>query len=68
MSKRCAICDKTKLFGNKVTFSHRKSSRSWSANIRKVRVLVNGSPRKINVCTTCLKSGFVERPSFTLAD
>jgi len=43
MSKRCAICDKTKLFGNKVTFSHRKSSRSWGANIRKVRVVVDGS-------------------------
>ena len=67
MSKRCAICDKTKLFGNKVTFSHRKSSRSWGANIRKVRVVVDGSVKKINVCTTCLKSGFVERPSFTSA-
>jgi ribosomal protein L28 len=68
MSKRCAICDKTKLFGNKVTFSHRKSSRSWGANIRKVRVVVDGSVKKINVCTTCLKSGFVERPSFTSAE
>lgn len=64
MSKRCEICDKTKLFGNKVTFSNRKSSRSWAPNIRKVKAVVNGSTKKINVCTTCLKSGFVERPSF----
>lgn len=64
MSKRCEICDKTKLFGNKVTFSNRKSSRSWAPNIRKVRAVVNGRTKKINVCTTCLKSGFVERPSF----
>ena len=49
MSKRCAICDKTKLFGNKVTFSNRKSSRSWGANIRKVRVVVDGSVKRINV-------------------
>ena len=61
MSKRCAICDKTKLFGNKVTFSHRKS-------IRKVRVVVDGSVKRINDCTTCLKSGIVERPSFTSAE
>ena len=64
MSKRCAICDKSKLFGNKVTFSNRKSSRAWAPNVRKVRVVVDGTTKKINVCTTCLKSGFVQRPSF----
>lgn len=68
MSKRCAICDKTKLFGNKVTFSNRKNRRSWAANIRKVRVVIDGTPQRINVCTTCLKSGFVQRPSFNSAE
>ena len=58
MSKRCVVCDKTKVFGNKVTFSNRKSSRSWSANVRKVRVVIDGTTKKVNVCTTCLKSGF----------
>lgn len=68
MSKRCIICDKTKLFVNKVTFSHRKSSRAWSANIKKVKVVVDGTVKRVNVCTTCLKSGFVQRPSFSSAE
>lgn len=61
MSKRCEICDKSKVFGNQVSFSHRKSRRSWSPNIRRVRAIVNGGTKRINVCTKCLKSGKVER-------
>lgn len=61
MSKICEVCGKKKVFGNKVTFSHRRSNRSWSPNIRKVRAVVNGSVKRVNVCTRCLRSGSVER-------
>ncbi len=61
MSKRCEICDKSRVFGNQVSFSHRKSRRSWSPNIQRVRAVVNGTTKRINVCTKCLKSGKVER-------
>ncbi len=61
MSKRCEICDKSKLFGNQVSFSHRKSRRSWSPNIQRVKAVVDGTTKRINVCTKCLKSGKVER-------
>lgn len=61
MSKRCEICDKKRVFGNQVSFSHRKSRRSWSPNIQRVKAVVNGATRKMNVCTKCLKSGKVER-------
>ena len=61
MAKRCDICQKGKQFGNKISFSERKSKRSWSPNIRRVKAVVNGSPKKINVCTRCLRSGYVER-------
>lgn len=61
MSKRCEICDKTKVFGNQVSFSHRKSRRTWSPNIQRVRAVVNGATKRINVCTKCLRSGKVER-------
>ncbi|MDO5689714.1 MAG: 50S ribosomal protein L28 [Tissierellia bacterium] len=62
MSRTCDVCGKTKTFGNKITFSHRKINRSWAPNIRRVRALVNGSVKRINVCTRCLKSGRVTRP------
>lgn len=61
MSKKCDICGKGKVFGNNVTFSNKKSSRSWSPNVRKVKAIVNGAPKRINVCTRCLRSGKVER-------
>lgn len=61
MSKICEICGKSKQFGVRQTFK-RRINRSWSPNIRKVRALVDGSPKRINVCSKCLKSGRVERP------
>lgn len=61
MSKKCEVCGKAKVFGNKVTFSHRKSNRSWSPNIRKVKAVVNGTPKRVMVCTRCLRSGLVQR-------
>lgn len=61
MSKKCEICGKQKVFGNSISFSHSRSNRSWSPNIRRVRAIVNGSTKRINVCTRCLRSGKVER-------
>ncbi|HLR21371.1 MAG TPA: 50S ribosomal protein L28 [Tissierellaceae bacterium] len=61
MARRCEVCDKGKVFGNKVSFSNIKSNRSWKPNIRKVRAIVDGSVKRINVCTKCLKSGYVKR-------
>ncbi|WP_297392674.1 50S ribosomal protein L28 [uncultured Peptoniphilus sp.] len=61
MAKRCEICGKEKTFGNKISFSHSRSNRSWSPNIRRVKAVVNGANKRINVCTRCLRSGKVER-------
>lgn len=61
MARKCDICGKGKTFGNKVSFSNKKNKRSWSPNIKKVRAVVNGSNRRVSVCTRCLRSGYVER-------
>jgi large subunit ribosomal protein L28 len=61
VAKYCEICGKGKVYGNQVTFSHKKSSRTWAPNVRRVRAIVNGSPRRIYVCTRCLRSGLVQR-------
>ena len=61
MAKSCDVCGKGKTFGHNVTFSNRKINRSWSPNVRKVRAVVGGSVKRINVCTRCLRSGYVER-------
>lgn len=62
---KCEICDKSISFGNKlsITRSHisKRSTRTWKPNLRKVKAIVNGEPKRINVCTKCLRSGKVER-------
>lgn len=61
MAKYCEICGKGKISGNKISHADNKSRRTWSPNIRKVRIVSNGAVKRANVCTGCLKSGNVER-------
>ena len=58
---KCEYCGKGMSFGIKVSHSHRRSNRTWKPNVRKVKAIVNGAPKKVNVCTRCLRSGKVER-------
>lgn len=58
---KCDVCGKGAHFGNAVSHSHRRSNKIYKPNIRAIRVNVNGTTRKAHVCTTCLKSGLVER-------
>ena len=58
---KCSICDKSVSFGIKVSHSHRRSNRVWKPNVRSVRAVVNGTPKRVNVCTRCLRSGKVTR-------
>ena len=58
---KCAVCGKGAHFGNNVSHSHRRSNRMWKSNIKSVKCNVNGTPKKMYVCTSCLRSGKVER-------
>ena len=41
--------------------SHLKTKRTWKPNIQRVRAIVDGEVKRINVCTRCLRSGKVQR-------
>ena len=58
---KCAICEKGPHFGNAVSHSHRRANKMWKSNIKKVKANVNGTPKRVYVCTSCLRSGLVER-------
>lgn len=59
---KCSVCGKGAHFGNNVSHSNRKTSKMWKSNVKSVRVnLTNGGVKKMYVCTSCLKSGLVER-------
>ena len=62
---KCEICEKAAIHGNKlsITRSHisKRTSRTFKPNIRTVKAMVDGQPKKINVCTKCLRSGKVTK-------
>ena len=58
---KCSVCEKTLRFGKQVSHSHRKSSKIWKPNVKLVRVKQNGQAKRMYVCTSCLRSGKVER-------
>lgn len=58
---KCEICQKGAHFGNNVSHSHRRSNAVWKSNVKSVRVSVNRTNKKMYVCTSCLRSGYVER-------
>ncbi|MBQ2700174.1 MAG: 50S ribosomal protein L28 [Clostridia bacterium] len=68
MGKFCEVCEKGTMSGHNVSHSNRKSNRAWAPNVQKVRVLVNGQAKRLNVCTRCLRSGNVERALPTMAE
>ena len=50
---KCEYCGKDVSFGIKVSHSHRRSNRTWKPNIKKVKAIVNGSPKRVNRFIRC---------------
>ncbi len=62
MSRICCICGKGSQSGNKVSKSFNHTRRTWRPNLLKVKAdFGDGTARTINVCTRCLRSGFVTK-------
>ena len=61
MARVCSVCGKGKVSGNQVSHSNRHNKRTWSAKVRSVRGIIEGTPKRIKVCTRCLRSGKIER-------
>lgn len=57
----CSVCGKGVSFGHNVSHSNRKTNRVWKPNIRKVKAVVDGANKTVNVCSRCLRSGKVTR-------
>jgi large subunit ribosomal protein L28 len=55
------ITGKGTTFGNKRSHALNHSRRSWKANLQKVRILVDGKPKRVWVSARTLKSGKVTR-------
>ncbi len=61
MAKSCCVCGKGQVSGNQISHSNRHSRRTWLVNLRNVRAIINGTPKRVKVCTRCLRSGKIDR-------
>lgn len=61
MANVCEICAKGEMSGFNVSHSNLKTKRSWKPNIQRVKAVLEGQIKRINVCTRCLRSGKVQR-------
>jgi large subunit ribosomal protein L28 len=57
MAKVCDICGKGPQFGNNISHAHNVTRRRWSVNLQVVKALVNGAPKRLRVCASCIKNG-----------
>ncbi len=61
MSNRCMVCGKDYQTGNLVSHSNIKTHHRWKANIRSIYAVIDGTKRKVRICSRCLRSNKVQR-------
>jgi large subunit ribosomal protein L28 len=61
MAQICDVCGKGPQFGNNISHAHNVTRRRWNVNLQAVKALVNGAPKRIRVCTSCIKSGKIAK-------
>lgn len=74
MARECTICGKgsntavsivrrgkAKRLGGVGKKTTGLTKRSQKPNLQKIKIIYNGAPKRVRVCTNCIKSGKVER-------
>jgi large subunit ribosomal protein L28 len=61
MAFKCELCDKGPSAGKSISHSRRATNRRFLPNLQKIRVNLSGTVKRLYVCTTCLKSGKVQK-------
>jgi large subunit ribosomal protein L28 len=70
MAAVCEVCGKHPSFGYNISRLGRnalrrrikgRSKRRFNPNIQRVRAVVNGSPKRLHVCTSCIKAGKIQK-------
>jgi large subunit ribosomal protein L28 len=61
MAKECEICGKRPLVGHYVSHAHNLTKRRFNPNLQRVRANMDGTIKKIVVCTNCIRSGLITK-------
>ena len=63
MARVCELCGKKPMVGSNVSHAHNVTKRRFNPNLQRVRAIRNGSVKRINVCTSCIRTGLVTKAS-----
>ena len=62
---KCAIGDKARQTGHRISINRsqvsRRANKTWKANVKKVKIVDNGTVKSIYICTRCLRANKVTR-------
>ncbi len=61
MSRVCDICGKGILVGMNVSHAHNRTKKKSYPNIQRVRVMTEKGPKRMRVCTRCIRAGKVKK-------
>ncbi|HAS17152.1 MAG: 50S ribosomal protein L28 [Nitrospirae bacterium RIFCSPLOW2_12_42_9] len=61
MARACSVCGKGRSVGNNVSHANNKNKRVFQPNLQRVKVLINKTPKRVMVCTRCLRSNLVQK-------
>jgi large subunit ribosomal protein L28 len=61
MSRKCDICGKHTVFGNKVSHAKNRTRRTWQPNIHSMKANIEGTVQTVKICTRCLKANKVQK-------
>jgi len=74
MLKSCALCGKGQIAGKSIVRKGlakkkggtgkkvtRRTIRTFLPNLQKMRILINNRPKRVYVCTKCIKKGRLQR-------
>lgn len=61
MARVCEVCGRGPQFGHRISHAHNVTKRRWNLNLQTVRAIVNGASRRMRVCTSCIRSGKVQK-------
>jgi large subunit ribosomal protein L28 len=53
---KCDLCGKLPQFGHNIPKSQHRTKRQWKPNIQRVTVMMEGQPRRMNLCVRCLRT------------
>lgn len=62
---KCEVCEKGLIRGHRISINRsqvsRRANRKWKPNVKKVKIIDNGTTKSIYVCTRCMRSNKVTR-------